>query len=343
MIASFRRVLHCCAARSLHGSGLLAVRDFARRGILRKREVCVLVLHRVLDRSEWAQSSSPDGMIIREATFAALIEDLHTRFQFISLQELLTSVESGQNFPRPACHLTFDDGWRDNYTTAYPWLKKLGVPATIFLVTGMLDSRGGFWVERLVRAWRDPAGRRSIESKFGGAVRSGQTDRFLDHVIEYLKRRPARERRALLEECGISGDGKAQHYPADRMLSWPEIREMSRGGVEFGSHTVTHPLLTYEEDGALAEELRASKQTLEEGLGKPVRAFAYPNGDCNHRVRRTVQEAGYALAFTTERDIYHYRQDLYTIPRIMLHEGCVTGLNGEFSPSMLSLRLSAWH
>ena len=50
---------------------------------------------------------------------------------------------------KPLCLLTFDDGWRDTYATAYPWLKRFGMPATVFIATGSIERRGGFWVEQL--------------------------------------------------------------------------------------------------------------------------------------------------------------------------------------------------
>ena len=79
---------------------------------------------------------------------------------------------------------------------------------------------------------------------------------------------------------------------------------------------------------------------LEQKLGKRVRGFAYPNGTWDERVRKMVKEAGYECAFVTERGWHRRGTDRFAIPRIMLHEGMVTGPSGKFSPALLSLRLS---
>jgi peptidoglycan/xylan/chitin deacetylase (PgdA/CDA1 family) len=126
----------------------------------------------------------------------------------------------------------------------------------------------------------------------------------------------------------------------DSMLTWQQAIEMSRNGIEIGAHTVTHPLLSYENDTAVERELYQSKQTVEQKLGKPVHAFAYPNGNWDERVRKWVKQTGYDCAFTTRPGWFDRRQDPYTICRILLHEGNVTDRNGQFSPAMLSLTLA---
>lgn len=117
---------------------------------------------------------------------------------------------------------------------------------------------------------------------------------------------------------------------------------MSQSGVQFGAHTATHPLLVYEEDSVVQRELLESKLAVEAKLGTEVRAFAYPNGNWDRRVRSFVEQAGYQCAFTTERGWHGPLDDPYSISRIMIHEGVVTGRTGRFSPAMFELRLSGW-
>jgi peptidoglycan/xylan/chitin deacetylase (PgdA/CDA1 family) len=150
----------------------------------------------------------------------------------------------------------------------------------------------------------------------------------------------AEERRRMLEQLPLDAD--AGRYDADQMMTWEQVVEMSRNGVEFGGHTMTHPLLVYETDEAVEREVRECKQTVEEKLGRKVRGFAYPNGDWNDRVRRKVADAGYACAFTTERGWHRPGQDRFTIRRLLVHEGNVTGFTGKFSPAVFNLTLTGW-
>jgi GT2 family glycosyltransferase/peptidoglycan/xylan/chitin deacetylase (PgdA/CDA1 family) len=82
------------------------------------------------------------------------------------------------------------------------------------------------------------------------------------------------------------------------LLTIEQIREMQRYGVEFGSHTLTHPWLPEVSDDDLRLEVGDSKRRLEDMLGTQVTTFAYPFGGIDQRVRAAVADAGYELAFT---------------------------------------------
>lgn len=83
-------------------------------------------------------------------------------------------------------------------------------------------------------------------------------------------------------------------------LTWEQIREMSRNGIEFGSHTVSHkPLTSFDRDG-IRRELRESKQALERELQKPCIAIAFPEGEFNDVVMEETKAAGYKYGFTVD-------------------------------------------
>jgi len=85
------------------------------------------------------------------------------------------------------------------------------------------------------------------------------------------------------------------------LMSWDRLIEISGKGVEIGSHTRTHALLTTLSPEALKEELSGSKREIEERLDRPIDHFCYPYGDHNDRVKEAVKNAGYRYAVTTER------------------------------------------
>lgn len=89
--------------------------------------------------------------------------------------------------------------------------------------------------------------------------------------------------------------------PQLRCLGWDELRGLSADGWEIGSHTVTHPVLPEVDDVRLAEELRRSRATLEEQLGRACRSLAYPYGQVDDRVEEATAAAGYTTACTIPR------------------------------------------
>jgi peptidoglycan/xylan/chitin deacetylase (PgdA/CDA1 family) len=343
MSSKLSRFLHIVAAEALHYSGVLAARRWLRRKLLRKDEVCVLGLHRVLTKAEQERSNSLDGMIILEDTYLALLAHLQRRFNVISLEAFLSADGQRVASSKPACVITFDDGWADTYSRAFPGLQKSGLPAVAFLATGSIESRGGFWVEKVKKAWRTPLTRQRAQSalnKCPGAAAPANMG--IEALVELLKRMPTKRRNKILELILPAEWVSDDPAEVDAMLTWEQAKEMSMAGVEIAAHTVNHPLLTYEDKADVDCELKLSKQTLEARLGKQVRAFAYPNGDWNATVREQVAESGYRCAFTTRPAWYSHGENPFAISRVLLHEGNITTREGEFSPAMLDLTLAGW-
>ena len=100
-----------------------------------------------------------------------------------------------------------------------------------------------------------------------------------------------------------------------RTMAWDDLRAWTSKGVEFGSHTVSHPHLTSLRDSELASELATSKERLEDELGRPCRFLAYPYGEHDAGVRRAARSAGYDGAFALRAD----GGDLFAIPRVDLY------------------------
>jgi peptidoglycan/xylan/chitin deacetylase (PgdA/CDA1 family) len=100
--------------------------------------------------------------------------------------------------------------------------------------------------------------------------------------------------------CGKSNGWGQQNrtIPTLPMMSWSEIMEMSRHGIEFGSHTKSHPKLA-ELDAKIAhEELEGAKKALEHHLGKKVEYASYPFGSFNDEVKVIAQSLFKAVVST---------------------------------------------
>jgi len=102
------------------------------------------------------------------------------------------------------------------------------------------------------------------------------------------------------------------------MLSWKQVREMSDGGVSFGSHTLTHPFLTRIPRKQVEQEVHLSRDVIEQQIGKRVTTFAYPSGNYDSGIRRIVEEAGYSAAVTTVAGSNSVHDDVYALKRNLI-------------------------
>jgi peptidoglycan/xylan/chitin deacetylase (PgdA/CDA1 family) len=98
---------------------------------------------------------------------------------------------------------------------------------------------------------------------------------------------------ASLVWAGIDQWQQTAHAAELKAMGWDDLAELADAGWEIGSHTRTHPSLTRLDDGALGEELAASRQECSERLGRPCQTIAYPFGDVDPRVAAAAAAAGY--------------------------------------------------
>jgi peptidoglycan/xylan/chitin deacetylase (PgdA/CDA1 family) len=288
---------------------------WAKTRLRQRRSIVVIALHRVIDDAEVSGTTSLAGMIVRRQTFAALAVYAASRFNAVDP----ATTEPPVRGRRLALAFTFDDGWIDNYHTAFRISLKTGVPMTVFICPGLLGLNRPFWPERVAAGMR--------------ANDASTSEQEIEAAIERLKRaapdaRHQALRVAVAEDPNVEGDGP------DMTMSWPQIREMSRSGVTFGAHTQTHQLLPTLDQAAAREEIRASKEAVESALQAPCNLFSYPNGDHSAETRQLVAAAGFSRAFTTERGAWTPQTDPFSIPRRCVCEDDLVGPAGRFSAAM---------
>jgi hypothetical protein len=104
----------------------------------------------------------------------------------------------------------------------------------------------------------------------------------------------------LLNQYGVKGTFYIPKTGEHRSLSDSEVKSLSEAGFEIGAHTLTHRELTTLSLSEAREEIRGSKEYLENLIGKEVHMFCYPRGKYNERIVDLVREAGFTGARTVE-------------------------------------------
>jgi len=246
---------------------------------------------------------------------------LKSCYRVLGLRELMERSQRG-DVPTCSVAITFDDGYRDNYEYAFPILRKYDLPATIFVATGAIDTGSPLWHDRVFDAFRFATvkhARISDSSLPKLSLQSPATRiQSLQLVLDRAKSLYGDSRRNFLEDIADKLRPRPPIGGDERMLTWEQIREMHKAGMEIGSHTVTHPVLARISREEMKRELSDSRDKLCEELGSSVLSFAYPNGkssDYNDEVKALVKECGYSCAVTTRAGFNEVFADLFELRR----------------------------
>lgn len=221
--------------------------------------------------------------------------------------------------------ITFDDGYRDNYATAFPILKRNNAKATFFLATGFLDQPRVPWWDEI--AWMvrtsDEVGIPENNWTFE-AITFDETSRqnAIAQILSIYKRLPGDKTEDYLDFLAdITRSGRFQTRRVNNMwMNWDMVREMRDNGMCFGAHTVNHPVLSQLPTDEQDIEIYESKLRIEHELGEEVTSLSYPVGSrdaFNDTTRDILTKHGIRWAFTFHGGYRRFNDlDTLAIPRI---------------------------
>lgn len=310
--------------------------------------VNILAYHRVVDDIRKAERDAIYGIVISAETFRHHCEMLKRSFDVVSLGTAMHFLESRRRVARPLAVLTFDDGYLDFYEVAFPILNDLGLPATVFLPTAQIGQHTPLAHDRIY--WLLKQGMAEPQTIISALRQAGITKVSANAVsrnnllgltddLVYL---PHAIRENVIVQLENALGRHFIGYPKEyELLDWDMIREMSRKGISFGSHTANHVILPLENRDVINDEVRSSRDKIEQELGGRVISFAYPNGEYTEEVRQAAADAGFTIAVTTKNKINLPGADRFTLGRTSLCEESTRGIRGRFSPAVASLRLGA--
>jgi peptidoglycan/xylan/chitin deacetylase (PgdA/CDA1 family) len=303
-----------------------------------RRLPLILGYHRVVeDFSESARISIPSLLIGRQMLERHL-EWVGRHYRFVDLDDLGARLESGEGLERPLAAVTFDDGYSDFHHQAVPLLRKKGIPATVFVVTGSVGATEPQVHDTLYLLLTRRAGR-DVNRPWNGP---GPLN--IDDMTPYQAVRRLIETLPLAGLLQVIQTLKAEDAPDKqeleslRSLNWEELHSIRREGFAVGSHTRSHIVMTNESPSCVEKELSESRAELENGLGAPIRHFAYPSGLFDVTSVKAVASAGYRFGYTgcLHRSTTH---PLLTVPRTHLWENSSLDSNHTFSGAVLSCQI----
>jgi len=324
-------------------AGMGAIEQFSQKPYL-----MILMYHRILPANDERTLTEEPGMIVTPETLRLHLEIAKNKFDIIKLSDWVKMKESGSSLPRRACAITFDDGWADNYEFAFPILKSLKIPATIYLTSSLISTDKKFWPERLSNLIIDISRNHSekwsrscldwVRNSRTGYTFNDQvpTQDELAEIIDAAKHLPDQEIHSRIDKIELElSISTSSNQPS--LLTWEQLDEMIKFGlIEAGSHTCHHVRLEEETLQSTVEyEIVSSKHEIEQHTGQTVSSFCYPNGDYCPKALELVRQH-YSNALTTKSGRNTATTDTHLLYRYGIHQG------NSYDRIAFLARISGW-
>jgi peptidoglycan/xylan/chitin deacetylase (PgdA/CDA1 family) len=245
----------------------------------------------------------------------------------VPLERLVKELQAGQLPLGQTVALTFDDGYKDNYTQAFPIMQQHGLTATFFLATGYIGSHKSKWDDALSLLL---ASTPSLEIELEidnqkiilSLLHNHDKQKALSILIKRLRVLNNIERERILTSLVSKYASSEFRNLSNIMLSWEDVQTMVKAEMTFGAHTINHVSLASLDNECVTQEIIGSKQAVEMGTKRPVTCFSYPYGksqDFSVATQAILQAHDFTCGVTSISGINTLGQDPFALKRIAIN------------------------
>ena len=270
------------------GGELDWLRDFRQR--LGGASWRILRYQRVIEPEE-ALLPISQFAVVRPLSFERQMRQLQEECHIVPLEEIYDLLERGKPVPEKTVAVTFDCGWMDTFLYAFPILKDLQIPATVFVPTAFINTYDLFWPDKVLLSLMEMKRAKiniepfefflpEVKEAFEDVSPDGEITLPLIFVmIAGLELSSPVHRSIGLGILGEIFNAIGGELPLDPLfLRWDEARIMEDFGITFASLGHSHNIVTELTPEKLREDLQISWQVLEQQLKRPLKIFSPPAG-----------------------------------------------------------------
>ena len=259
----------------------------------------ILMYHRVAD--ELPKVKHDPHLFVKSDTFEMHINEISKYFTIVTLDEMLNNAQNNKRL----CVLTFDDGWLDNYETAYPIIQKSNVPATIFLPINDIGTTQRFWFDHLfflANSLSSTEDQNAYISHFQTIIPAWNSKELSTaSILELTEKLKSFDPQLLYDIIDTAYTKLEIELPFEKVLmNWKQVQEMGQNGISFGSHGLNHDILPTLSNQSKKNIVFESLSILKDKTVTSIPFFSYPNGNWDHETVDFLKRAGYHGAVTTE-------------------------------------------
>jgi peptidoglycan/xylan/chitin deacetylase (PgdA/CDA1 family) len=306
-------------------------------GYLRRRadggSFCVITYHGVSPAGYTVEDPQQDGSLVSPENLRAQLHLLKECYRVVSPDQVREWVVDGKELPELAVLLTCDDGLVSGLTEMAPILREENLSCLFFVLgASAAENTRMLWYEELyLLMLAAPAGAYSFASLGMTVELSDRAQRRSTwwNLLKKLSQCDQETRAAFIETSRaqfglpdvwnngcINNEARRRRFG---LLNRIELRQLIDMGMSIGSHTLNHPILTQQSSELAWKEISESRGLLEDAIGKPIWALAYPFGDpasVANREMQMAEQAGFECAFMNNGGGFGATLPRFALPRV---------------------------
>ncbi len=283
-------------AKWLHRTGLLRLLNFGCG------KYCMVInYHRIRECAHHETIFDDEVFGPDQYEFQQQVDWLTKNSDILSEKDLISVVQGEYQPPGRSAIITFDDGYIDNYTLAYPVLKQYHAPAIFFIPTKSIEKRHLGWWDCFAYLLKTTKKKEVVfeGKRLQPKEQLQEAMHFVLHFIDQSTQGVSVVMDRLRAACEVDFPARAEQDK--ELMTWEHLKEVSSNGISVGAHSHSHKVLSSLDLEQQKYEVKHSKAIIEQRIGKTVRSMSYPVGNYHHfseDTKKIAADVGYELAFS---------------------------------------------
>ena len=251
----------------------------------------------------------------------------------ISMDEMVYHYDNNLRLPKNTTLITFDDGFKNNYSVACPILNDMNIPATFYVTSGMIGKSQAFWVDRIENSINLSAQKfidlRLDKNEHFDLRTKKQRIIVIKKIKKYCKNTKNTKKEELIKKLekitGVKTDNNScKNY---QIMNWKELKKLSENdNFIVGGHSMHHEILSSLSIQKMRENIKKSIKILKEKLQKEILHYSYPEVQINHYNNNVINELkknGIKCCPSAIDGQANFSQGLFNLRRVMVGLGGV--------------------
>lgn len=292
-----------------------------------KCQLIILLYHGVTNVKSRGIENYSQKHISRES-FVEQMKFIKKKCNVLSIDDIIAIKNNGNIFPPYSVIVSFDDGFKNNYSIAAPILDDLHIPTVFYVTSGIVNTDIMFWVD-IIEDCINNTEKKNIKLMLDAGVRFDLSSRALkikavETIKNYCKKVSYHQKDQVIEELIYVTTVQPSVYRSDNYLkfSWNDLKEIAGNKLfTIGGHSLYHSILSKLPSEKMKADIHLSLKLLEYHLGKKIVHYSYPEGqeeDFNDEVIGVLKKEGILCCPTAISGLNDKDVDLFYLRRIMV-------------------------